>query len=125
MFLGMFDFSAVFSILAQLNIAQHASFKGSFDDAYGGVLVYGNCFLFLNHKLGTTPFESRVVVAAEDCIEACTVSPRCRSINLKAFPEENMTFSCHLLDTDKFNSTILFAASLDFHHYSFVVRIFF
>ncbi|PFX16194.1 hypothetical protein AWC38_SpisGene19540 [Stylophora pistillata] len=121
MFLGMFyDLSGVFAILTQLNAAQHASLKGSLDDALGGVLFYGNCYPYLNHKLNSTPFESRVVVAAEDCIEACTVNHRCRSINLKAVPEENMTFSCHLLDTDKFNSTILFAASLDFHHYSFV-----
>lgn len=120
MFLGILYFSGVLAILTQLNIAQYISLKGSLDDGYSGVFVYGNCFPFLNHKLNSTPFESRAVVATEDCIEACTVSHRCRSINLKAVPEKDKKFICQLLESDKFNSTDLFAASLDFHHYSFV-----
>ena len=123
MFLGILYFSGVFAILTHLNIAQYISLKGSLDDGYSGVFVYGNCFPFLNHKLNSTPFESRAVVATEDCIEACTVSHRCRSINLKAVPEKDKKFICQLLESDKFNSTDLFAASLDFHHYSSVVRI--
>ena len=111
-----------YSICTGLNVVKSFSFKGSFDVS-DGILLYANAFPFLNHKLNSTPFESRVFRSEEDCIAACTKTSRCRSLNFqfKAIPERNRNFVCHLLDTDKFNSSELFNASLDFHHYSLTV----
>ncbi|XP_078381758.1 uncharacterized protein LOC144664478 isoform X1 [Oculina patagonica] len=94
------------------------SFKGSVDVA-DGILVYANFFPFPHHKLNSTPVESRAVSGDQDCIAACAESSQCRSLNFKPVPDENGKFICHLLDTDKFNSSELFNASVDFHHYSF------
>ncbi|KAL9965637.1 hypothetical protein ACROYT_G029467 [Oculina patagonica] len=88
-------------------------------DFAGGILVYANFFPFPHHKLNSTPVESHAVSGEQDCIAACTESSQCRSLNFKPVPDENGKFICHLLDTDKFNSSQLFHASVDFHHYSF------
>ncbi|XP_078381756.1 uncharacterized protein LOC144664477 isoform X2 [Oculina patagonica] len=94
------------------------SFKNSIDVA-DGILVYANFFPFPHHKLNSTPVESRAVSGEQDCITACTESSQCRSLNFKPVPDKNGKYICHLLDNDKFNSSELFNASLDFHHYSF------
>ena len=96
------------------------SVKGAMDFA-DGILVYANFFSFPHHKLNSTAVESRTVLSEQDCIAACTNSSKCRSLNFKQVPDANSNFICHLLDADKFNSSELFNASVDFHHYSFAV----
>ncbi|KAL9965638.1 hypothetical protein ACROYT_G029468 [Oculina patagonica] len=109
-----------FFIVASLSssVKSLTNFKDSIDVA-DGIVVYANFFPFPHHKLNSTPVESRAVSGEQDCIVACTESSQCRSLNFKPVPDENGKFICHLLDTDKFNSSELFHASVDFHHYSF------
>jgi hypothetical protein len=110
------------SFCMSLYEAQSSSFKGVTDVA-DGILLYANFFSFPHHKLNSTPIESRTVYGEQDCIAACTESSQCRSLNFRPVPDANGQFLCHLLDTDKFNSSELFNASLEFHHYSFTVSI--
>ncbi|KAL9965642.1 hypothetical protein ACROYT_G029473 [Oculina patagonica] len=111
-------FAPLFVVFVAFRNANSTSFKDSIDVA-DGILVYANFFPFPHHKLNSTPVESRAVSGEQDCIAACTESSQCRSLNFKPVPDANGKFICHLLDTDKFNSSELFNASLDFHHYSF------
>ena len=108
--------------LVQFKTAKPTEFKGSIDVS-DGIIIYANLFPFPNHKLNSPPFETRTVDVEHDCIEACTDNSRCRSLNFKQVPELNGKFICHLLDTDKFNSSELFNTSLDSHHYSFTVSV--
>ena len=114
-------FMPIFVLFLAFSKVKSTSFKGStaFDD---GILLYANFFPFPHHKLNSTPVESRAVDGEQNCIAACTESSQCRSLNFKSVADANGKFSCHLLDTDKFNSSELFNASLDFHHYSFTVK---
>ena len=108
------------SICMSLYVAQPSYFKGATDVA-DGILIYANFFSFPHHKLNSTPIESRAVYGEQDCIAACTESSQCRSLNFKPVRDANGKLLCQLLDTDKFNLSELFNASLDFHHHSFTV----
>ena len=108
------------SLCVSLYLAQPSSFKGAIDVA-DGILVYANFFPFPHHKLNSTPIESRAVYGEQDCIAGCTESSQCRSLNFRTVPGANGKFLCQLLDTDKFNLSESFNASLDFLHHSFTV----
>ena len=108
------------SLCVSLYLSQPSSFKGAID-VPDGILVYANFFPFPHHKLNSTPIESRTVYGEQDCISACTESSQCRSLNFRTVPGANGKFLCQLLDTDKFNLSESFNASLDFHHHSFTV----
>ena len=108
------------SLCVSLYLSQPSSFKGAID-VPDGILVYANFFPFPHHKLNSTPIESRTVYGEQDCIAACTESSQCRSLNFRTVPGANGKFLCQLLDTDKFNLSESFNASLDFHHHSFTV----
>ena len=109
-------------IFSSLHVVHSSSFKGAMDLA-DGILVYANFFSFPHHKLNSAPVESRTVLGEQDCIAACTESSKCRSLNFKQVPDADGNFICHLLDADKFNSSELFNASVEFHHYSFTVSV--
>ena len=98
-------------------------FKGAMEFA-GGILNFANFAQFLNHKLNATVKESRTVVSDKECILACTESLNCRSLNIKITPDANRKYTCQILDTDKFVSHDLFAATSEFHHYSCTVSFF-
>ena len=103
---------------ANINVT---SFKGAKEFA-GGILSYASFVPFFNHKLNhSAVVETRGVEDEEECIAACTEKDICRSVNFKTTRDENGKYSCQILDTDKFISHNLFVASLDFHHYSFMV----
>lgn len=108
------------SFCVSLYAAQPSSFKGAIDVA-DGILVYANFFSFPHHKLNSTPIESRTVYDEQECIAACTESSQCRSSNFRTILDANGKFLCQLLDTDKFNLSESFNASLDFHHHSLTV----
>ena len=91
-------------------------------DVSNGILSFANLFSFPNHLLNATPFESLFVYGEQDCLQACTENPRCRSLNFKGSKVRGK-FLCNLLDTDKFKSLKLFGATLDFHHFSVTVSI--
>ena len=87
-----------------------------------GILSFANLFSFPNYLLNATPFESLFVYGEQDCLQACTENPRCRSLNFKG-SKVHGKFLCNLLDTDKFKSLKLFGETLDFHHFSVTVSI--
>ena len=92
-------------------------------DVSDGILSFANLFSFPNYLLNATPFESLFVYGEQDCLQACTENPRCRSLNFKEGSQLHRKFLCKLLDTDKFKSLKLFVRSLDFHHFSLTVSI--
>ena len=91
-------------------------------DVSNGILSFANLFSFPNYLLNATPFESLFVYGEQDCLQACTENPRCRSLNFKG-SKLHGKFLCNLLVTDKFKSLKLFGGSLDFHHFSVTVSI--
>ena len=113
-------FMSLFVLFSAFRDVKSTSFKGTVDIA-DGILIFANFFAFPHHKLNSTPVESRTVLGEQDCIAACTESSKCRSFNFKQVPDADGNFICHLLDADKFNSSELFNASVEFHHYSFTV----
>ena len=107
----------------QFKEAIFTDYKSSLDVS-DGILSFANLFSFPNHLLNATPFESLFLDGEQDCLQACTENPRCRSLNFKEGPRLHGKFLCELLDTDKFKSLKLFVPSLDFHHFSATVSIF-
>ena len=107
--------------LFQLKEAIFTDYKSSVDVS-NGILSFANLFSFPNYLLNATPFESLFVYGEQDCLQACTENPRCRSLNFKG-SKVHGKFLCNLLDTDKFKSLKLFGATLDFHHFSVTVSI--
>ena len=108
--------------LFQFKEAIFTDYKSSLDVS-DGILDFANLFSFPNYLLNATPFESLFVYGEQDCLQACTENPRCRSLNFKEGPRLHGKFLCELLDTDKFKSLKLFVPSLDFHHFSATVSI--
>nr|XP_058942362.1 uncharacterized protein LOC131770666 [Pocillopora verrucosa] len=102
--------------LFQFKEAIFTDYKSSVDVS-NGILSFANLFSFPNYLLNATPFESLFVYGEQDCLQACTENPRCRSLNFKG-SKVHGKFLCNLLDTDKFKSLKLFGATLDFHHFS-------
>ncbi|RMX59367.1 hypothetical protein pdam_00016365 [Pocillopora damicornis] len=100
----------------QFKEAIFTDYKSSVDVS-NGILSFANLFSFPNYLLNATPFESLFVYGEQDCLQACTENPRCRSLNFKGSKVRGK-FLCNLLDTDKFKSLKLFGATLDFHHFS-------
>lgn len=101
------------------------TFKGAteFD---GGLLIYANFVPFINHKLNISAVEdSRMVRDEGECIAACTEKATCRSVNFNANSDVNGEHSCQILDKDKFVAHESFIPSLEFHHFSFMVRSFY
>ena len=109
--------------LFQFKEAKSTDYKSSVDVS-NGVISYANLFSFRNYQLNATPSESLFVDGEQECLQACTENPGCRSLNFKKVPQQNGKFLCKLLDTNKFKSLELFMASLDFHHFSLTVSIF-
>ena len=107
--------------LFQFKEAIFTDYKSSVDVS-NGILSFANLFSFPNYLLNATPFESLFVYGEQDCLQACTENPRCRSLNFKGSKVRGK-FLCNLLDTDKFKSLKLFGATLDFHHFSLTVSI--
>ena len=107
--------------LFQFKGAIFTDYKSSVDVS-NGILSFANLFSFPNYLLNATPFESLFVYGEQDCLQACTENPRCRSLNFKG-SKLHGKFLCNLLDTDKFKSLKLFGGSLDFHHFSVTVSI--
>ena len=105
----------------QFKEAIFTDYKSSLDVS-NGILSFANLFSFPNYLLNATPFESLFVYGEQDCLQACTENPRCRSLNFKG-SKLHGKFLCNLLDTDKFKSLKLFGGSLDFHHFSVTVSI--
>ena len=105
----------------QFKEAIFTDYKSSLDVS-DGILSFANLFSFPNYLLNATPFESLFVYGEQDCLQACTENPRCRSLNFKGSKVRGK-FLCNLLDTDKFKSLKLYGASLDFHHFSMTVSI--
>ena len=105
----------------QFKEAIFTDYKSSLDVS-DGILSFANLFSFPNYLLNATPFESLFVYGEQDCLQACTENPRCRSLNFKGSKVRGK-FLCNLLDTDKFKSLKLFGATLDFHHFSVTVSI--
>ena len=105
----------------QFKEAIFTDYKSSLDVS-DGILSFANLFSFPNYLLNATPFESLFVYGEQDCLQACTENPRCRSLNFKG-SKVHGKFLCNLLDTDKFKSLKLFGATLDFHHFSMTVSI--
>ena len=64
---------------------------------------------------------SLFVYGEQDCLQACTENPRCRSLNFKEGSQLHGKLLCELLDTDKFKSLKLFVASSDSHHFGVTV----
>ena len=106
----------------QFKEAIFIDYKSSLDVS-DGILSFANLFSFPNHLLNATPFESLFVYGEQDCLQACTENPRCRSLNFKEGFQLHGKLRCELLDTDKFKSLKLFVPSLDFHHFSVTVSI--
>ena len=106
----------------QFKEAIFTDYKSSLDVS-NGILSFANLFSFPNYLLNATPFESLFVYGEQDCLQACTENPRCRSLNFKEGSQLHGKFLCKLLDTDKFKSLKLFVRSLDFHHFSLTVSI--
>ena len=121
MTLKLYCTTFVFIFFFQFKEAIFTDYKSSFDVS-NGILSFANLFSFPNYLLNATPFESLFVYGEQDCLQACTESPRCRSLNFKV-SKLHGKFLCNLLDTDKFKSLKLFGASLDFHHFSVTVSI--
>ena len=105
----------------QFKEAIFTDYKSSLDVS-DGILSFANLFSFPNYLLNATPFESLFVYGEQDCLQACTENPRCRSLNFKGSKVRGK-FLCNLLDTDKFKSLKLFGETLDFHHFSVTVSI--
>ena len=105
----------------QFKEAIFTDYKSSVDVS-NGILSFANLFSFPNYLLNATPFESLFVYGEQDCLQACTENPRCRSLNFKGSKVRGK-FLCNLLDTDKFKSLKLFGETLDFHHFSVTVSI--
>lgn len=103
-----------------LSVVKSTNVKGSFDTA-NGTFMFANPVPFYHHQLSSAQVESQEVKDVEECIFACGKTTQCHSVNFKTAAEANGKFLCHLLDTDKFVSPVLFTESLDFHHYSFKV----
>ena len=106
----------------QFKEAIFTDYKSSLDVS-DGILSFANLFSFPNYLLNATPFESLFVYGEQDCLQACTENPRCRSLNFKEGSQLHGKLLCELLDTDKFKSLKLFVPSLDFHHLSATVSI--
>ena len=112
--------------LFQFKEAIFTDYKSSLDVS-NGILSFANLFSFPNYLLNATPFESLFVYGEQDCLQACTENPRCRSLNFKEnFKKKEGSqlhgkLLCELLDTDKFKSLKLFVASLDSHHFGVTV----
>ena len=108
--------------LFQFKEAIFTDYKSSLDVS-DGILDFANLFSFPNYLLNATPFVSLFVCGEQDCLQACTENPRCRSLNFKEGSQLHGKLLCELLDTDKFKSLKLFVPSLDFHHFSATVSI--
>ena len=108
--------------LFQFKEAIFTDYKSSVDVS-NGILSFANLFSFPNYLLNATPFESLFVYGEQDCLQACTGSPRCWSLNFKEGSQLHGKLLCELLDTDKFKSLKLFVASSDSHHFGVTVSI--
>ena len=106
--------------LFQFKEAIFTDYKSSVDVS-NGILSFANLFSFPNYLLNATPFESLFVYGEQDCLQACTENPRCRSLNFKEGSQLHGKLLCELLDTDKFKSLKLFVASSDSHHFGVTV----
>lgn len=109
-------------LLCMLSVVKSTIVKGSFDTA-NGTFMFANPVPFYHHQLSSAQVESQEVKDVEECIFACGKTTQCHSVNFKTAAEANGKFLCHLFDTDKFVSPVLFTESLDFHHYSFKVSL--
>ena len=106
--------------LFQFKEAIFTDYKSSLDVS-DGILDFANLFSFPNYLLNATPFVSLFVYGEQDCLQACTENPRCRSLNFKEGSQLHGKLLCELLDTDKFKSLKLFVASSDSHHFGVTV----
>lgn len=95
-----------------LSVVKSTNVKGSFDTA-NGTFMLANPVPFYHHQLSSAQVESQEVKDVEECIFACGKATQCHSVNFKTAAEANGKFLCHLLDTDKFVSPVLFTESLD------------
>ena len=120
MTLKLYCTTFVFIFFFQFKEAIFTDYKSSFDVS-NGILSFANLFSFPNYLLNATPFESLFVYGEQDCLQACTENPRCRSLNFKEGSQLHGKLLCELLDTDKFKSLKLFVASSHSHHFGVTV----